>query len=142
VIQGRGGPRLLHEPLDAARIARQVGRQDLDGQIATERRVPGAIHLAHAARANPPGDFVSSDSGTDHGRILPPDPTAFALLADSGSRSTRVRIAPRSTSVYAKYSSGQCARLDPRRPAVVSDSIRNRAGIADRKAMLTAMVTG
>ncbi len=61
VVQGGCGARLLHEALDAGWVARQIGRQDLDGEVAAERGVAGPIHLTHSARANPGDDLVPAD---------------------------------------------------------------------------------
>ena len=37
--------------LSRSRSARQLGRQDLDRDLASEPRVPGPVDLAHPARA-------------------------------------------------------------------------------------------
>ena len=51
VVQSGGGSRLPLEPLQASRIRRQPGRQDLDGDLALKPRVPGPVNLPHPAGA-------------------------------------------------------------------------------------------
>jgi hypothetical protein len=43
---------------------RQLGREDLDGDLATEPRVAGAVDLAHSAGAERRQDFVRSNART------------------------------------------------------------------------------
>src|SRR4030095_13587464 len=37
--------------------------QDFNGDVALELRVPGAVHLAHAAHANLSGHFIRAETG-------------------------------------------------------------------------------
>ena len=49
VAERRQQPRLTLEPRDPIGAAGDLGRKDLDGDVAAEPRVVGAIDLAHAA---------------------------------------------------------------------------------------------
>src|SRR5579864_1901162 len=62
----QGGQRLgfAREALEAIRIRGEEIRQDLDGDIAVERRVLRAVDLAHPAGAELGNDFVRTDVGT------------------------------------------------------------------------------
>src|SRR6516162_6038592 len=51
VRKRRNGLRLSLEPSAPVRIRSEVQRQNLDGNIAIQPRIPGAIHLAHSARS-------------------------------------------------------------------------------------------
>jgi hypothetical protein len=54
------------------RVARQPGRQDLDGDVAPEAGVACAIDLAHSARAQRGKDLVGTKTGAGgerHGRL-------------------------------------------------------------------------
>ena len=51
MIQGSRGERLLFKTPHTLSIKRKSLRQDLDRYFAFETRVPGAVDLAHAARA-------------------------------------------------------------------------------------------
>ena len=61
VIQGGRRTRLLFETAQPVRLGRRKPRQNLDGDVAIQPRVPGAIHLAHASRPNERNDFVVID---------------------------------------------------------------------------------
>ena len=50
------------KPGQAFRIIGEEVRQDFEGDIAPELRVPGPIHLAHAALADLGGDFVGAEA--------------------------------------------------------------------------------
>ena len=50
MVQGRDGARFALETFFGFRICRKVLEQNFDGHGAVEACVPGAIHLAHAAR--------------------------------------------------------------------------------------------
>ena len=52
MIERGQGARLAAEPRQPIGILRAERRQDLDRDVASELRVAGAIHLAHAARAD------------------------------------------------------------------------------------------
>ena len=55
--------RLALKPREPIGVAREQIRQNLDRDIAIELRVPRAIHLAHAARADRRDDFVRAEMG-------------------------------------------------------------------------------
>ena len=63
VIEGGGGLRFLDEPAAAVSIRQAIGGQHLDGHLATQPRVAGAIDLAHAAGAERRDDFVRAEPG-------------------------------------------------------------------------------
>ena len=50
MVELAGGPRLLLEAAQAVGLTRHGGGEDLDGHVAPQAGVPGAIDLAHAAR--------------------------------------------------------------------------------------------
>ena len=58
VVERGRGARLLLEPLDAERVAREVGWQDLQRDLAPEAHLGREPHLAHAARAEGAHDLV------------------------------------------------------------------------------------
>jgi putative acetyltransferase len=71
VVQGREQAGLAGESCETVRVAREGARQDLDRDIAPQLGVMGAIHLAHAARAEQTRNLVMTDPrpGRDgHGR--------------------------------------------------------------------------
>ncbi len=70
VVERGRDARFALEALDCLRIAREVGRQHLDGDLAAEPRVLGAIDDAHAAAVEDFDDAVMRDRLADHGRIL------------------------------------------------------------------------
>ena len=72
VIEGGGGPGLALEARKAFRIARHVGGQHLDGDVAPELPVAGAIHLAHSAFAKFGDDAIWSECIPDVHRVLKP----------------------------------------------------------------------
>ena len=61
VVEGGGGARLLHEAGAAGLVRQPLGGQHLDRHLAAEARVAGAVHLAHAARAEGPEDLVRAE---------------------------------------------------------------------------------
>ena len=46
-------------------VARELGRQDLDGDASLQNRIAGAIHLAHAATSGERTDFVDAEPRAD-----------------------------------------------------------------------------
>ncbi len=58
MIQRGGGAGLLLEAAQAFGVARKSGRQHLDGHIASQSRIPGAIHLTHATGTEGRNDFI------------------------------------------------------------------------------------
>src|SRR5579864_4416034 len=97
----QGGQRLgfAREALEAIRIRGEEIRQDLDGDIAVERRVLRAVDLAHPAGAELGNDFVRTDVRTwrtpairSHGSALDScDRQAYSYLQRRpfGSREAR-----------------------------------------------------
>ena len=80
--------RLATEARQPLGVPRHFGRQHLDGDLASERRVGGAIDLAHATRAN----------GRRHAVVrqgLPDDARHRILLTPRGVSSPRRRRAGR-----------------------------------------------
>jgi len=64
MIQRREDLRFALESRQALGIGGEQIRQDLDGDVAMQPRVAGAIHLPHAARANGRNDFVRPEAST------------------------------------------------------------------------------
>ena len=65
--------RLAREARQPLGIVGERGGQDLDGDVAIESRVAGAIDLAHAARPEGAGDFIRTDAASraeGHGDAL------------------------------------------------------------------------
>src|SRR4029453_17074408 len=61
VIQDARGPSLLLEALEAIRVAREGGREYLDGDVAAQARIFRPVHLAHSPRADRRDDLVGSE---------------------------------------------------------------------------------
>jgi hypothetical protein len=59
-IQGRRSLRLAREALTQLWVGQPGGGNNFDGDVAAQRRIPGAIHLAHAAAAKPGFDAVAA----------------------------------------------------------------------------------
>jgi hypothetical protein len=70
MIERREDLRFALKPREAIRIVRQRGREDFDGDVATELRIARAIDLAHPAGADGGEDLVrsKSSSGTERHR--------------------------------------------------------------------------
>ena len=67
--QGRERERLALEAGERRRVARQALRQHLHRHLALQAQVPGAVHLAHPARAQRGDDLVAvvqADARRDH----------------------------------------------------------------------------
>jgi len=58
MIQRGGGAGLLLEAAQAFWVTRKSGRQHLDGHIAPQPRIPGAIHLTHTTGTEGRSDFI------------------------------------------------------------------------------------
>ena len=58
--------RLALEARDPIRIGRERFLKDLDGDLAVEPRIVGAVHLAHAAFAQLGHDLVGAEFAADH----------------------------------------------------------------------------
>ena len=63
MVQRREDLRFALEPGQSLGIAGERGRENLDGDVAAQLRVAGAIHLAHAARAKLRDDVVCAEAG-------------------------------------------------------------------------------
>ena len=61
VIQRRGGPRFANQARPCRLIVKIGWRQYLEGDVALELRIAGAIHLAHATGAELADDFVARE---------------------------------------------------------------------------------
>ena len=89
VVQGRGGLRLLQEPLLGRLVAGQVRRQELDGDLALQARVVGRVDDPHAAVAEFGADRVRAERGAwreGHGRAgLYPRPGDVTRPVDPGA---------------------------------------------------------
>ena len=59
----RHGARLAFESGAPFGVGGDVGRQDLDGDVAAEARVARAIDFAHSPRAERTDDFVRTETG-------------------------------------------------------------------------------
>ncbi len=55
---------LLFEAMKSVRVCGKRGGKNLDGDVASQPRVTGAIHLAHAPGAKEVDDFVRAEPGT------------------------------------------------------------------------------
>ena len=64
MIQRRENLRLAVKAREPVWIGRECVRQDLQRDIAIQLRIPGAIHLTHAACADRSDDFIRSEAGT------------------------------------------------------------------------------
>ncbi len=61
VVEACGGKRLLLEAPQSRGIRREPGRQDLDGDLAAQPRIAGAIDLAHGAGSQETEDLVRTE---------------------------------------------------------------------------------
>ena len=61
-----GGQRLgfAHEAIEAVGVVLERGRENLDGDLALQLGIAGAIHLAHSARPEGRGDLVRAEACT------------------------------------------------------------------------------
>jgi hypothetical protein len=63
VGQGLG---LAKKPLAALGIPGQIGRKNLESQLAAQTNVPGTVEVGHAAGTQPGKDFVVGEGLADH----------------------------------------------------------------------------
>ena len=68
VVDGVGGPRLVHEPLDEAGVLGQLWSEHLDGGFAPHERVFGQVDGPHAALSQDRAHLVVVDSLADQAR--------------------------------------------------------------------------
>src|SRR5574338_526802 len=59
-VRPTGGGGLVHEPAQDRRVARELGVQDLDRDLAVDQPVLGEEHAAHAAGRERAHDLVTS----------------------------------------------------------------------------------
>jgi hypothetical protein len=64
VVEGADRARLLVESAEPLGVRAVRGGEDLDGDVATEALVVGAVDLAHGAGADESGDVVAVDAGS------------------------------------------------------------------------------
>jgi len=69
VVERRGHARLASEPIERLRVGGEIRGQELQRDLAAQADVFGAVHHAHAARAEPLQDLVVTDQGTKHSRL-------------------------------------------------------------------------
>src|SRR5215216_1334895 len=107
VERGRG-PGLLLEPLDASGIEREVGGQELQGNLTTQAQLRSEPHLAHASAAKRAHDLVVAQTGAgaeghgmaDYtarsvtGAASTPCPPERELLGDGATVIARTRERP------------------------------------------------
>jgi hypothetical protein len=62
VRRRRGGLRLPFEPAQTLGIRRELRRPHLDRDVAAQPRVPGAMDLAYAARADEADDLLGTEA--------------------------------------------------------------------------------
>ena len=104
VIERRERPRFAREAGAALGVGGEVGRQDLDGDVATELAVARAIDLAHAAGAERGDDRVGPELTIHHRESYLPQPRprrrpgARGSRADAGSYSSSDSTSCRSAS--------------------------------------------
>ena len=68
VVQGCSGAGFLLEPAKSLGIVGKCRRQHLDGDVAAEARITGAVHLAHPAGAEQGDDFIGAKVGAGRER--------------------------------------------------------------------------
>jgi hypothetical protein len=94
VLEAGERTRLAFEAGLAFRIVRHLRRQDLEGDLAFELGVAGAVDLAHAATAHLGGDLVMGQFSSDQWAWSPgPRRGATSSIADRGPGVTRT-VAP------------------------------------------------
>lgn len=79
MAQAGDGLRLALEPGAAVRVGADLGREDLDGEVAVQAGVAGLVDLTHAASADGGLDLVRPEArsrGERHGNLRPGHGTA------------------------------------------------------------------
>jgi hypothetical protein len=66
MIQGSDGAGFAREPSQGLGIARDVLGKDLEGDVARQTRIMGAVDRAHTAGAERSADLVRTESGSGH----------------------------------------------------------------------------
>jgi hypothetical protein len=93
VVERRRRARLPAQPLERHRVGAQLGRQELQGDLATEPLVLGPIHHAHAARAQPRQDAVMRNGLSLHRRLPLGEPGTVGIGTGGQRASATVRPA-------------------------------------------------
>src|SRR5258706_16428966 len=90
MVERRNRARLAFELCAQIRIARKLARQDLDRDGAIEPRVPRAVDLAHAARAERREDVVRAEAraGTQIHFFKDTDQFSTTLIGSGGTSAT------------------------------------------------------
>ena len=70
VVQPGQRLRFTAEPPPCRLVAERAGRQHLEGDVAIEVLVAGAVDLAHPAFAQLRGDLIVTQCLANHGRVL------------------------------------------------------------------------
>ena len=70
MIERRQGFRFPLEALQALAIGSELTRQDLQGNLASERRISGEIDLSHASGTELLEDLIVRDRPADQGWLL------------------------------------------------------------------------
>src|SRR5262249_12068050 len=116
VMEGRGDARLAEDPLDgAARIGRALGprgAEDLEGDLAAQERVVGAVNLAHATLPEQRFDRVATKLGArleTHGMD-----TTLNVEEGRVEEGTGCRTRPRPACGLARCSAGSRGRAPGR----------------------------
>ena len=91
VVQQRRRPRLLLEARRRSASCAERRRENLDGDVAPEARVPGAVDLAHPSGAERRQDLVGAETGARREA----HPVGAILSRASGRRRERALDAPR-----------------------------------------------
>src|SRR5262249_46089823 len=108
VVERRYRARFLLEPAKMIGIGRKSGRQDVDGYVARESRVVGAIDLPHASNAERTLNFISAEANTGLERH-----TRFADYLRVDRPTTGLNNARSTAFAMASYPASFMCRLSP-----------------------------
>ena len=91
MIQCRSGVRLLFEACPAGRVGQDVGRENLQRNVATETRVARPIHFSHPASAKRADNLIRTQTNASrqgHWKVRRPSiPDELPLASGNGARS-------------------------------------------------------
>ena len=117
-VQGRGRLRLQQEAPRALGVVHRLRAQQLDRHRPPEARVAGAVDDAHPALAEPGGDLVGAESGSDHGSCSSSRSqlriNVYGVGRASGTGSTKRKRSP--SGVTSKRVAGDAQRGDREEP--------------------------
>ena len=102
------------------RIVGEQGRQQLDGDVASEAGIAGAVHLAHAAGAERPGDL---EVAQPHARAPVAQPLSTSRNLAS-ARGPEIRLHVRARPAAIRLHAAETRR--PHTPARETRSTRSR----------------